>query len=105
MAAYYWASTINGGGAGALDAYNPTNMDGSSRALAVGDVVIVIDKANDLFAVYEAKSTASMTESYPTVIIPDTNPSNWWWDLVDIRYGYNGPVNSVIGYANIPGAL
>ena len=103
MANFYWASTINGGGTGAMDGIDPTDTDGSATALAVGDVCIVVDKANDLWAKYEVKSTASMSESFPTVIIPDSNPGNFWWDLVDIKYGYESPMNSAIGYANFPG--
>ena len=105
MANYYWASTINGGGTGAMDAYDPTDMDGSATALAVGDVCEVVDPTNKLRAKYTAKSTASMSEDYPNVIIPDTNPSNWWWDLLEITYDYQEPVASILAYANTPGVL
>ena len=105
MANLYWASAVNGGGTGAMDAYDPTDMDGSATALAVGDACVVIDEGEGTFAVYEAKSTASMSESFPDIIIPDTNPSNWWWDCVKITFDYEQACNAALAYANIPGSF
>lgn len=105
MANLYWASAINGGGTGAMDGIDPTDTDGSATALAAGDACIVVDESTGVTAMYEAKSTASMTEKYPDVIIPDTNPSNWWWKCILIKFDYEDAVGAALAYANIPGVF
>lgn len=105
MSERYWANGINGGGTGKMDSLDPTDMDGSATALVVGDTCEIIDDTNGIKAEYIAQSTASMTELYPDIIIPDTNASNWWWKLITIRYDYEDGVNAAIGYANTPGAF
>ena len=105
-AALYWASSINGGGTGSLDGIDPTDTDGSARALAVGDACIVVDEATDeVTAIYVAKSSAGQSEKYPDIIIPDSNPSNWYWKNILIKFSYEDAVSAALAYANIPGAF
>ena len=59
MAAYrLWASAINGGGTGAMDGIDPTDIDGSATALTEGSTCDVIDKTNGIKAEYEAVDSA-----------------------------------------------
>ena len=102
MAAKYWATSVNGGVSGAMDAIDPTDTDGSATALVVVDKCEVIEET--IISIYEAKSTASMTESFPDVILPDTNPGNWWWDLINRKPRDEGMVAALV-YANTPGAF
>lgn len=105
MANTYWASTINGGGTGAMDGIDPTDTDGSATALAVGDTCTVKDGTNNIKATYVARSSAGKSEIYPTIIIPDTNPSNWYWELIEITYRYQSGASASLIYANTPGAF
>lgn len=70
---YYPATSFTGGGTGALDA-----IDGND--LAVGDVAIVSD--NNVSYTYKLKSASGKSESYPNIIIPDTNPGTKYWERV-----------------------
>jgi len=73
MANRIWSATSRtGGGAGALDA-----IDGN--LLTSGDGAIVI--MSTAFLAYKL-STAASTEIDPTVIVPDTNPGSFCWNLL-----------------------
>lgn len=102
MAAKYWATSVIGGVSGSLDSIDPLDTDGSTTLLAVGDVIEVIEST--MISVYTARSTASMTESYPDIIIPDTNPGNWWYELTNRKPRDEGMATAIF-YANTPGAF
>lgn len=106
MAVYrLWANAINGGVTGAMDVIDPTDIDGSTTALTVGSTCEVTDEANGIEATYEAYNDGPGTEDYPNEIVPDTNPGNWYWKLVTLRYAYEDAINSAVGYNNTPGAF
>ena len=105
MANLYWASAINGGGTGSLDGIDPTDTDGSATALAAGDACIVVDQSTGVTAVYEAMNSAGASEKYPDVIVPDSNPGNYWWKCILIKFDYEDAVGAVLAYNNIPGAF
>lgn len=105
MARLYWASVINGGGTGAMDGIDPTDTDGSATALAAGDAVIVADDDGEVVALYAVRNSAGQSEVYPDIIIPDTNPGNFWFECLLIKFGYEDAVSAVLAYANTPGAF
>lgn len=102
MAAKLWASSVNGGASGSLDSIDPTNIDGSATSLVAGDKCRVYE--DNIESTYTARSNAGMSEAYPDVIIPDTNPSNWWWELTNRKPRDEGMVTALL-YANTPGAF
>lgn len=69
------ASSLTGGGEGALDAIDGSNVSDGDRAIVISDLVY--------FYVLDAAS--GIIESPPNVISPDTNPGNKRWILVDVR--------------------
>lgn len=98
----YWATSIDGGAAESLDSLDPTNMDGSSTVLVVGDICDVIE--GDMISFYIAKSSVGKSEDVPKIIIPDVNPSNWYWELIE-RVPQNEGMTTALLYANIPGGF
>jgi len=98
----YWADGLTGGTAGKLDNIDPTDTDGSSTALAAGDVCAVIEA--DMLSEYIARESAGASESAPDIIIPDNNPGNFWWELITRSAQDEGPATTII-YANTPGAF
>lgn len=69
------ASSLTGGGEGALDAIDGRNVSDGDRAVVIADLVY--------FYILDADS--GLSESSPNVIAPDTNPENKRWVLVDVR--------------------
>jgi hypothetical protein len=102
MSNKYWATSITGGSSGSLDSIDPTDTDGSSTVLAVGDICEVVE--NDMISQYTAKSNAGIMESIPDLIIPDTNPGNWYWELIE-RIPQNEAMITAILYGNIEGGF
>lgn len=102
MAARYWAIGRTGGVAGTLDDIDPTDTNGSAKVLVEGDYCIVSE--DDAEYRYIARDSAGAVESDPDVIIPDTNPSNWWWELTEVTYQNTGMMNQ-LAYENMPGAF
>jgi hypothetical protein len=98
----YWASSIVGGVSGSLDSIDPTDTDGSATALVAGDICTV--DQDDMLSWYIARDSSGATESEPDVIIPDTNPSNFWWELIERIPQNEGMVSSIL-YNNIPGGF
>jgi len=112
----YWATSLTGGGAGALDGI----VDGDELADLDGAVVITLTYA--LFYSLDADSGAS--ESSPTVIAPDVNPGDKRWILTGIseisaaamkqlknigateisaaQWGYLGAMNQGIVIGSVP---
>lgn len=72
----YWATSLTGGGVGALDDI----VDGAELADLDGAIVITLGYA--LFYSLDADSAAE--ESSPDVIVPDTNPGIKRWILTGI---------------------
>jgi len=70
--AFIPATALTGGGTGALDAVECEDIrnDGTNRAIATGDVCIVIDSSGQ-FYMYRYDSTGSDSESSPDIIVPD----------------------------------
>lgn len=102
MSNKYWATSINGGSSGSLDSLDPTDMDGSATALVAGDVCEVVE--DDMISHYIAKSSVGQVELAPDIIIPDVNPSNWYWELIERIPQDEGMVTALI-YSNIPGGF
>ena len=102
MANKYWASDIVGGTSGCLDNLDPTDMNGEGTVLAVNDICTVDQE--DMLSTYIARDSSGASESVPDVIIPDTNPSDWWWELIERTPQDEGPVTAIV-YANTPGAF
>lgn len=102
MANKYWATSIYGGSSGSLDSIDPTDTDGSATALVVGDICVVSE--SDMISEYVAKSSAGYSESIPDIIIPDVNPSNWYWELIERIPQDEGMVTALL-YSNIPGGF
>jgi hypothetical protein len=65
-----------------VDGIDPTNIEGTGQLLTTGCTVIVITNANDIY-LYRATNSPGAVESVPDIIIPDINPGNWYWQLVD----------------------
>ena len=76
----YWATSVDSG-AGSLAAIDPTDTDGSSTVLAVGDACVVHTDYAEYW--YTAKSS-SVTENQPMIVVPNTNPGTWWWELIEV---------------------
>jgi len=68
----YAATSLTGGGTGALDA-----IDG--QALQDGDVAIVVATGHVYF--YTLNATSAAAESSPDTISPDTNAGDTRWTL------------------------
>lgn len=100
MANRYWATSVDGG-AGSLASIDPTDTDGSSTALGVGDSCKVVTE-NTLYE-YIARQS-SVSESQPDIVVPNTNPSTWWWELVETVEQNTGMINQLL-YENMPGAF
>ncbi len=100
MANRYWATSVNGGATGSLDSIDPTDTDGSATALAAGDICDVDEE--DLISKYIARNSAGASESAPDVIIPDSNASNFWWELIERVPQNTGMVDQLL-YENMPG--
>jgi len=78
-------SELTGGGPYAVDGIDPTDIDGTGITLLPGSAVLVITDTFDisLYKLMEAETTPP-AESVPDVIIPDNNPGNWYWELIDV---------------------
>lgn len=98
----YWATGLTGGTAGKLDAINPTDTDGAATALAAGDICDVVE--DDMLSVYVARNSAGAAEDSPDVIIPDTSPGNFWWELIERVPQNSGMIDQLL-YENMPGAF
>jgi hypothetical protein len=98
----YWAHGLTGGTAGYLDAIDPLDTDTKGTALADGDFCDVME--SDMVSVYIAHESAGQVENDPDIIIPDTNPGNWYWELVERYPQDEGPVTALL-YANTAGAF
>ncbi len=96
----YWATGLTGGVAGALDRIDPTDTDGSATVLAAGDSAEVI--TNTATYTYIARESAGATESSPDVIIPDNNPGDFWWELIEMLPQNTAMIDQII-YENIGG--
>lgn len=84
MSNRYWCKSLTGGVSGSLDNLDPLDMDDTDTGLilVVGDICDVTDSINDKLYWYVAKFASGKSESSPDLIIPDNNPSNWYWELV-----------------------
>jgi hypothetical protein len=102
MANKYWATGINGGTEGFMDLIDPTDTDGSATALVAGDICDVDE--DDMISKYIARDSAGASESYPDVIIPDNNPSDFWWELIEQIPQNTGMIDQLL-YENMPGAF
>lgn len=74
MADFYGATSLTGGGAGALDA-----IDGAD--LSDGDGAVVIK--DGMHHVYHLDASSGATEAVPKVIAPDNNPGTKRWVLAN----------------------
>ncbi len=70
----YAATSLTGGGPGALDAIN-------GGILGNSDSAIVIDYSELIVYVYTLDETSGLPESPPDIIAPDTNPASKRWIL------------------------
>ena len=98
----YWGNSLIGGAAGALDSINPLNTDGSATLLAPGDICDIVEE--DMISFYVARESAGAVESSPDVIIPDTTPGNFWWELIE-RIPRDEGMMGALAYGNTPGAF
>lgn len=81
MANYVYAATsLTGGGSGALDAIN-------GDLLSDGDSSIVFDHINLIVYVYTLDEFSGLPESSPDIIAPDTNPGTKRWILIETGLG------------------
>lgn len=104
MSKKLWASTLTGGSSGALDAINPADVvgDASNIALEAGDICEVILEST--IHTYIAISSAGAVEKVPDIIIPDTNPGNFWWKLIHTSNRTDGMIDALM-YQMIPGGF
>lgn len=102
MANRYWATGRGGTSVGFIDQIDPTDTDGSSTALAAGDVCTVIEE--DFISEYIARESAGATEHFPDIIIPNSNAGDFWWELVEEIPQQTGMVTQLL-YENMPGAF
>lgn len=102
MANRYWASTINGGTEYAMDLIDPTDTDGTTTALVAGDICDVVEE--DMISIYIARESAGAVEKVPDIIIPDNNPGNFWWELIE-RIPQDEGILTSLAYSNTPGAF
>lgn len=72
MANFYGATSLTGGGTGALDA-----LDGNDLSDGDGAVVII----DGTFYIYHLDASSGASESSPFIITPDSNPGNKRWIL------------------------
>jgi hypothetical protein len=75
----YSCSALTGGGTGALDAINGSQ-------LTDGDVAIVVTSTAQLY-VFRLNATSARSEASPTVIAPDTNAGDKRWELCGVKFG------------------
>jgi len=75
MSNFYGATSLVGGGAGALD-----NIDGAG--LSDGDGAVVITDSTAYF--YHLDATSGQEESSPDIIAPDSNPGTKRWILDEV---------------------
>lgn len=85
--AFVAATALIGGGTGALDAIECEDIlgDGSNRAIATGDVAIIMTSGKDWY-VYRYISTGADSESSPDIIVPDDRAqcsNQGQWELMD----------------------
>jgi len=73
----YWATSLTGGGTGALDTIDGTN-------LADGDLAIVVTSSGIYHYVLDDDSATG--ESSPDIISPDSNAGDKRWILVPFTY-------------------
>jgi hypothetical protein len=84
MANYVYAATsLTGGGSGALDAIN-------GGLLSNGDSAVVFDYTESTVYVYTLDETSGLPEDPPDIISPDVNPGNKRWILIERGLG-TGP--------------
>ncbi len=102
MANRYWGSTLTGGGVGALDAIDPTDTDGSATTLTAGDICEITE--DDMLSTYIVRNSGGAVEASPDVIIPDSNPGTFWWELIE-RIPQNTSMLDQLLYENMPGAF
>lgn len=92
MSGFYWASSLTGGGTGALD-----KIDGSD--LADGDKAVVSITDTGMYC-YNLNASSGETESSPNVISPDSNAGTKRWELeffIPVSSSDNkGPKNKLI---------
>ena len=80
------ASSLTGGGTGALDAVECDDIigDNSYRAIADGDIAIVVTSSN--YYMYSYDATGSNSENSPSIIVPNDRASDCsglgQWELV-----------------------
>jgi hypothetical protein len=102
MANRYWATGLTGGTAGFLDAIDPTDTDGSATALVDGDFCDVVEE--DMISLYIARESSGAVENVPDIIVPDNNPGNFWWELIE-RIPQDEGILTSLAYANTPGGF
>jgi hypothetical protein len=90
MAGFYGATSLTGGGVGALD-----KIDGS--LLNDGDGAFTL--VSGVFRAYHLDATSGATENSPNVIAPDSNAGTKRWLLNEIQT--TGPVVSVKSYGAV----
>jgi len=109
-AARIWATALNGGGTGALDAVECEDImgDGTNRAIATGDVAEVVTSAGMHYIYrYNAAGTDDEDAVAYTIIVPDDRladcSSQGQWELAE----YNGLVigTNVQAYSAMLAAL
>lgn len=98
----YWATGLIGGSTGKLDGIDPLDTDGSATALVAGDICDV--KEDDMMSSYIARESAGASENVPDIIIPDNNPGNFWWELIE-RVPQDEGVITTLAYENTPGTF
>lgn len=87
MSNFYGATSLIGGGSGALD-----KIDGA--ALAAGDGAMVITPTGML--AYTLDATSGAAESSPGIITPDTNAGTKRWILVSTAIGEISAVDNAV---------
>lgn len=102
MANRYWATSVTGGSTGSLDSIDPTDTDGSATALVAGDICDITE--DDILSVYVARNSPGASEDSPDVVIPDTNPGNFWWELIERIPQNTGMIDQLL-YENMPGSF
>ena len=99
----YTATSLTGGGQGALDNIDAsdTKGNGTNVALADGDTAVVIVPGDRVYF-YQLDADSATAESSPTVISPDDNAGDKRWVLVDT---YERGVVPVSKYASLTAAV
>ena len=84
--AFIGATALTEGGTGALDAIECDDIlnDNTDRAIATGDVCIVVDSNKD-FYMYRYNSDGADSETNPDIIVPDDRAdcTTGQWELID----------------------